>query len=85
MKPVAGMKPPGDGAADDGLGIGGGIIGVGGVYWNGGSLASSSDGLDALPWLGRESVGSGRATPSSSSSMFLSCAIAPSMRDASPP
>ena len=70
---------------EDARGRGGGTISFGGVCSNGGSLASSAEVvLGALPSVGIERVGSGRTSPSCASSLLLSCAIAPSMPDASP-
>ncbi len=57
-----------------------------GACSNGGSLAASSD-VGARRRCLRSAatgVGSGRASPSCASSLLLSCAIAPSMPDASP-
>jgi hypothetical protein len=70
--------------ADAAKGIGGGSSCIGALFLNGGSLAPSSAVLDVVPALGSDSVGSGFTPPSSSSSLLLSCAIAPSMPDASP-
>ena len=90
MKLVDGIKPPEDdsfggglaGAPDATEGIGGGKSCIGAPFLNGGSLAPPSLGM--VPALDRDNVGSGFTSPSASSSLLLSCAIAPSMPDASP-
>jgi hypothetical protein len=90
MKLVDGMKPFDDdsfggapaGAPDAADGIGGGSSCIGALFLNGGSLVPPS--LGVVPVLDRDNVGSGFTSPSTSSSLLLSCAIAPSMPDASP-
>jgi hypothetical protein len=88
MKLVDGMKPFDDGfgggLADAADGIGGGRSCIGALFLNGGSFTPPSGVLGEVPALGSDNVGSGFTSPSASSSLLLSCAIAPSMPDASP-